>query len=262
MFLRWSKVLAASVFLILLAYIPSSASAQTTPNGIAATTNKLTYKSGDKVIISGTVEKIIDGTPVTILIRNPIQNVYNVGQVDLSGNVFIHELVINESSKPGIYTVEIKHGSQYAKLQFIINVGLIQTISVGTTQIKVRGEEIGLIKYKDAQVSTQEKSITISLDIVTVSDSPIMQEFEIPKETIDAPAQSLVVEIDGVALNCSETETNNARILNCLIPPYARVMRITGTSVIPEFGTIAAMILIISMAVLTLTRIKLVKSFY
>jgi len=262
MFLRGSKVLTASVFLILIAYIPISASAQTTSNGITATTNKLTYKSGEKVIITGTVEKIVDGTPVTILIRNPIQNVYNVGQVDLLGNVFIHELVINDASKPGIYTVEIKHGSQYAKLQFIVNVGLIQTISIGTTQIKVRGEEIGLIKYKDAQVSIQEKSITIPLNIVSVSDSSIMQEFEIPKEAIDAPGQSLIVEIDGIVLNCSETETNSARILNCLIPPYARTMKITGTSVIPEFGSIAAMILIISMVIVALTRVKRVKSFY
>ena len=259
---RWYKVLTASVFLILIAYIPISASAQTTSNGITATSNKLTYKSGEKVIINGTVEKILEGTPVTILIRNPIQNVYNVGQVDLLGNVFIHELVINDASKPGIYTVEIKHGSQYTKLQFIVNVGLIQTISIGTTQIKVRGEEMGLIKYKDAQVSTQDKSITIPLNIVTVSDSPIMQEFEIPKEVIDAPGQSLIVEIDEVILNCSETETNTARILNCLIPPYARIMKIIGTSVIPEFGVIAAMILIISMSVVALTRIKLVKSFY
>ena len=261
MFQIGSKVSLALVLLILVVHVPISASAQTTI-GLTATTNKLTYKSGEKVIIIGTVEKIVEGTPVTILIRNPIQNVYNVGQVDLLGNVFIHELVINDASKPGIYTVEIKHGSQYAKLQFIVNIGLIQTISIGTTQIKVRGEEIGLIKYKDAQVSTQEKSITIPLNIVTVSDSPIMQEFEIPKEAIDAPGQSLIVEIDGVILNCSETETNAARILNCLIPPYARVMKITGTSVIPEFGTIAAMILIISMAVVALTRIKLVKSFY
>jgi len=262
MFLRGSKVLTASVFLILIAYIPISASAQTTSNGITATTNKLTYKSGEKVIINGTVEKIVEGTPVTILIRNPIQNIYNVGQVDLLGNVFIHELVINDASKPGIYTVEIKHGSQYAKLQFIVNVVLIQTISVGTTEIKVRGEEIGIIKYKSAQVSTQEKSITIPMEIVTVSDSPIMQEFEIPKEAVDAPSQSLIVEIDDVVFNCSEMETNTARILNCLIPPYAKAMKITGTSVIPEFGAIAVMILIISMAVVALTRIKPVKSFY
>lgn len=260
---RWHWILTVSVFLILIAYIPISASAQTTSNGITVTTNKLTYKAGEKIIITGTVEKILEGKPVTILIRNPIQNVYNVAQVDLLGNTFIHDLVISDTSKPGIYTVEIKHGNQNAKLQFIVNAGLIQTISIGNTAIKVRGDAMGLIKYKDVQVSTQDNSITIVLDTTTVSDNPIMQEFEIPKEVIDAPGQSLIVEINDVVLNCSETETNTARILNCLIPPYATVMKITGTSVIPEFGPMAVTILMISMTVLILyARIRLRKSYY
>ena len=254
---KWAKILITSVFLILIMYIPLSVGAQTTSNGITASTNKATYKAGEKVVISGTVEKVVKGSPVTILIRNPIQNVYNVGQVDLLNNVFIHDLVISDNSKPGVYTIEIKHGTQTAKLHFTVNEGLVQTIPVGTTSIKVRGEEIGLIKYKNLQVSTGDNSITIELDSTSGSDNPIMQEFEFPKEVIDAPDQSLVVEIDGAVLNCSETETNTARILNCFIPPYARVMKITGTSVIPEFGPLAAMILIIGMAsIITTSRIK------
>ena len=259
---RCSKILIASLFLVIIIHIPN-ASAQTTSNGITATTNKLTYKAGEKVIINGTVEKIMEGKPVTILIRNPIQNVYNVGQVDLLGNVFIHDLVISDTSKPGVYTVEIKHGIQSAKLQFIVSTGLVQTIPIGTSAIKVRGDEMGLIKYKNVKVSTQENSITIELDTTTVADTPIMQEFEIPKEVVDAQGQFLTVEVDGVVLNCSETETNTARILNCLISPYATVMEITGTSVIPEFGPIAVAILMTGMIVAILyARIKLRKSYY
>ena len=260
---RWHRILTASVFLILIVHIPINVSAQTTSNGITATTNKLTYKAGEKVIINGTVEKIVEGKPVTILIRNPIQNVYNVGQVDLLGNVFIHDLVISDTSKPGVYTVEIKHGTQSIKLQFIVSTGLVQTILIGTSAIKVRGDEMALIKYKNVQVSTQENSITIELDTTTVSDTPIMQEFEIPKEVIDSPGQSLIVEVNNAVLNCSETETNTARILNCLIPPFATVMKITGTSVIPEFGQMIITILMISMIVSILyARIKLRKSYY
>lgn len=257
-----SKILTVLVFLVLIVNIPISINAQTAPNGITATTNKLTYKSGEKVVINGTVEKIIDGVPVTILVRNPIQNVYNVGQVDLLGNVFIHDFVLGDT-KPGTYNVEIKHGTQLAKIQFMVSEGLVQTITVGTTAIKVRGSELGLIKYKDVEVSTQDKSITIGLETTAISDNPIMQEFDIPKEVIDAPGQSLIVEINGVILNCSETETNTARILNCFIPPYATVMKITGTSVIPEFGTIATAILICSMIVGVLyARVTLRKSYY
>ena len=260
---RWHRILTASVFLILIVHTPINVSAQTTSNGITATTNKLAYKAGEKVIISGTVEKIIEGKPVTILVRNPIQNVYNVGQVDLLGNVFIHDLVISSTSKPGVYTVEIKHGTQSAKLQFIVSTGLVQTIPIGTSAIKVIGDKMGLIKYKNVQVSTQESSITLELDVTTVSNSPIMQEFEIPKEVVDASSQSLTVEVEGVVLNCSETETTTVRILNCLIPPYATVMKITGTSVIPEFGPIAVAILMIGMIVTMLyVRIKPRKSYY
>ena len=258
---QWSKILILSVIFILVLYVPLSTNAQTASNEISATTNKSTYKIGEKIVITGTVEKT-EGVPVTIIIRNPIQNVYNVGQVDLSGNVFIHDLVIGDTSKPGLYTVEIKHGTQKTMLEFIVNVGLIQTISIGNTSIKVRGDEIGMIKYRDVQVSTQENSITIYVDTLTVSDNSIMQEFEIPKKVIDAP-ESLIVEVNGAVLNCSETKTNNARILNCFIPPNATVMKITGTSVIPEFGPIAVTILVISMMVVILyARIKLGKSYY
>lgn len=247
------------LLLILAIYIPLTTYAQTT-NEISATTNKSTYKIGEKIVITGTVEKP-EGIPVTILIRNPIQNVYNVGQIDLSGNVFIHDFVISDTSKPGLYTVEIKYGTQKIMLEFIVNVGLIQTISIGNTAIKVMGDEIGVIKYKDAQISTQENSITIDVDTLTVTDLPIMQEFEIPKQVIDAP-ESLIVEVNGALLNCSETKTNIARILNCLIPPDARVLKITGTSVIPEFGSVTVVILLISMTIVALsTRIKQRKSF-
>ena len=122
---------------------------------------------------------------------------------------------------------------------------------------------MALIKYKNVRVSTQENSITIELDTTTVSDTLIMQEFEIPKEVIDSPGQSLIVEVNNAVLNCSETETNTARILNCLIPPFATVMKITGTSVIPEFGPMVITILMISMIVSILyARIKLRKSYY
>ena len=256
-----SQILILSVIFILALYVPLSTNAQTASDGISATTNKSSYKIGEKIVITGTVEKI-EGAPVTILIRNPIQNVYNVGQVDLSGNVFIHSLVIGDTSKIGLYTVEIKHGTQKTTLEFIVNAGLIQTISIGNTAIKVRGDETGVIKYRDVKVSTQENSITIYLDTITLSNNPIMQEFEIPKQIVDAP-ESLIVEVNGAVLNCSETNTNTARILNCLIPPNATVMKITGTSVIPEFGAIAVTILMISMMIVILAiRIKLRESYY
>lgn len=229
--------------MILIIFVPWNASAQS--EGITASTNSLTYKLGEKVTITGTVKNVISGNPVTILVRSPIQNVYAVGQVEINNNVFVHEFVISESSKPGIYTIDIKHGDQSARLQYTLTTGLVQNIPVETSSIKVRGDVIGLIRYKNAQVSLEENSITISLEINSSID-PIPQEFDIPKEVIDSK-QSLVLETDGKTLNCSETVTSRSRIINCFIPASAEELKIIGTSVIPEFGSIVFFVLILSM---------------
>jgi len=239
---KWKKVVSFSVFLILI-YVPWNAIAQS--EGITVSINSLTYKPGEKVTITGTVKNVVSGNPVTILVHSPIQNVYAVGQVEIHNNIFVHDFVISESSKPGTYTIDIKHGDQSARLQFILTSGLVQNIPVETSSIKVRGDVIGLIKYTNAQVSLEENSITIQLDIESLID-PIPQEFDIPKEVIDSK-QSLVLETDGKTLNCSETETSKSRILNCFIPASAEELKIIGTSVIPEFGAVVLFVLILSM---------------
>jgi hypothetical protein len=237
-----SELLIIATFLVL--YIPISSLGQV-DSGISASTDKESYKLGEKVTITGT-ESGNEIVPVTILIRNPIQNVYNVGQVSLQNGVFVHSFVLSDNSKPGAYTVEIKHGSQYTKLQFIVSTGLIQSIPVDVGTIKVRGSELGLIKYKNVEISDQDHSITIELDITSTSNEPIMQEFEIPREVVDAP-QSLLIEVNEKTLSCSQTETSSLRIVNCFIPSDARTLKITGTSVIPEFGPITILMLCVGL---------------
>lgn len=253
-----SKILVSIIFLVLIIHIPFNVSAQSSSNGITASTNKVTYKPQEKVTITGTVNNINDGIPLTILIRNPIQNVYNVGQIELHNNIFVHEFVISNNAKPGKYVVEIKHGTQHTSLEFIVNSGLIQNIPVESSFIKVRGDEIGLIKYKNVRISTQENTITIDLHIMTTSGSSILQEFEIPKEVIDAKGQSLIVEVNESILKCSETETNTSRILSCFIPTDSRELKLSGTSVIPEFGFAAIFVLIMGIiSIITISKVKL-----
>ncbi len=258
---KWEKILIYSIFLILIIYVPKNIIAQLPSDGITASTNSLSYKPGEKVTITGTVKDVTSGNPVTILIRNPIQNVYAVGQIEIHNNIFVYDFVINDNSKPGIYIVDIKHGEQFARLQFTVTAGLIQNIPVESSSIKVRGDALGLIKYKNVRISTQENSITMQLSIESSID-PIPQEFEIPKEVIDAE-QFLIVEADGKTLNCSETETSKSRILNCFIPQSARELKIIGTSVIPEFGSVALLVLILSITSLIMyTKIRSRQHFY
>lgn len=258
---EWQKIPIYLVFVFLISYAPMNVIAQSSSDGITASTDSLSYKPGDKVTITGTVKNVINENPVTILIRSPIQNVYAVGQVEIHSNVFVHDFVIGDNSKPGVYTIEIRYGEQSSKLQFTLTSGLIQNIPVESSFIRVRGDVLDLIKYKNARVSLQENSITIQLDTQSTMD-PIPQEFDIPKEVIDAK-QSLIIEADGKTLNCSETETSNSRILDCFIPNNASELKIIGTSVIPEFGAMALFVLILSIAsLITYTKIRTRQHFY
>lgn len=243
---NWKKFIIYSVLISLITCVTENVVAQSSSDGINASTDSLSYKPGDKVTITGTVKNVISGNPVTILIRSPVQNVYAVGQVEIHNSVFVHDFVIADNSKPGTYTIDIKHGDQSTKLQFTVTSGVVQNIPIETSFIKVKGDVLGLIKFKNPLISLEEKSITIQLDIESSID-PIPQEFEIPKEVIDA-RQSLIVEADGEPLDCSETKTSKTRILDCFIPNNAKELKIIGTSVIPEFGQVALFVLVLSIA--------------
>ena len=235
-----------------------------TSGGITASTNKSEYQPGDKVIITGKVQKMEKEQPVTILIRNPIYNVYDVGQVDLQNDVFVHDFIISSNSKPGDYTIQIKYADQSLELQFTVTSGLVQIIPVGTSSIKVIGNEIGLIRYKKASISIQDFSIIIGLDSSGAKTSSVKQEFEIPKEIIDAPGKSLIVQVDDAVLSCSEKETSASRTLDCLIPSGSQELKFTGTSVIPEFGPMSVIILMVSVSIIIVLsrRIKPREHFY
>src|SRR5438309_5550154 len=120
--------MALLMILVLAIFVVNNVNAQVGSTGIIATTNKPVYQLGDKVIISGSVAKVVNNNPVTIMIINPIGNVYEVGQVSLSNNLFTHDFVLGEGATSGTYDVKIKHGDQSGKASFVVQIGQMQLI--------------------------------------------------------------------------------------------------------------------------------------
>ena len=232
------------VISVLAIFVANNANAQVGSTGIIASTNKPVYQLGDKVIISGSVAKVVDNNPVTVLVINPIGNVYDVGQVSLSGNLFTHDFVLGDGATSGTYDVKIKYGDQSGQTSFVVQVGQVQLIPVGDYSIKVKGNNT-MIKYSDVSVSTIDHSLTVSINASAISSGSAMQEFQIPKKIIDAPGSLLTVKMDGFDTQCTQIETPSDRILDCAIPFDAKQLQIFGTVVIPEFGPIAMLILTI-----------------
>ena len=239
-------VIALLLMSFLAIFVVSDVNAQMGSTGIIATTNKPVYQLGDKVIISGSVAKVVNNNPVTIMVINPIGNVYEVGQVSLSNNLFTHDFVLGEDATSGTYDVKIKYADQSGKTSYVVQSSQTQLIPVGDYTIKVRGNNTNLIKYRDVSISTIDDSLTIAVNASAISSGSMMQEFQIPKKIIDAPGSLLAVKIDGFISQCVQIETPSDRILDCMIPVDATQLQIFGTTVIPEFGPIAILILTIS----------------
>lgn len=228
-------------------------------SGIMANVNKDSYQPGDKVIISGSVENIVNSNPVTIIVRNPMGNVYDVGQATLLNNLFVHDFVLNDDSLGGMYDVNIKYGTVSTQLHFMLDAGALSTIPVFDSSpdhvIKIRTNGTNLIKYGDVSVSTVDKTITIPMDTSKIPGSSTNQQYQIPKKIIDTPGGNLVLKVDGTQILCAQSETDTMRILDCSIPVNSSSLELVGTTVIPEFGPLAGLAISISIiAVVILSR--------
>jgi hypothetical protein len=225
-------------------------------SGIIVSTNKDSYQPGDKVTISGSVAHIVNNNPVTIIVRNPMGNVYDVGQVNLLNNLFVHDFVLSDDSLGGTYTVNVKHGTLSSQFHFALNAGFLTTIPVYDSEIKIRTNSTNVIKYGDVSVSTVDKAIDISMDTSSMTDSSVYQQYQIPKKIIDTPGGSIIVKIDGKQILCPQTETDTMRILDCTVPANSKELELAGTVVIPEFGPLVGITILVStISVIILSRI-------
>ena len=239
-----------TLFLVSLFIIPSIVfPIYADSSGIMATANKDSYQPGDKVIISGSVENIVNSNPVTIIVRNPMGNVYDVGQATLLNNLFVHDFVLNDDSLGGMYNVNIKYGIVSTQLHFMLDAGSLSTIPVYDSEIKIRTNGTNLIKYGDVSVSTVDKTIKISMDTSKIQGSSANQQYQIPKKIIDAPGGNILLKVDGSQILCAQSETDTMRILDCSIPANSTSLELLGTVVIPEFGPLVGLAISASLIV-------------
>ena len=228
-------------------------------NEITASTNRASYHPGDKVIITGSIQQIVNENPITIIIRNPIGNVYAVGQATPMNTMFENDFVISNDSQSGVYTINMKYGNQTGEIQFVVSASQVQTIPVFNNVITVRGDNTTLIKYGNVQVFSADDSIIIPIDSSKISHGFIVEEYQIPKQVIDAPNGQLLIKEDGNVAECTQTETNTQRVIDCPIQVGTKQIMFIGTEVIPEFGSLSAAIFTIGIfgSFIALTKYKI-----
>lgn len=202
-----------------------------------------TYTMSDTVLVRGHVPNLLDGYAVTMQVRDPQGQVVAIDQItpDENGD---YEILLAASSwtETGIYKISVQYGQSFKsnKAQFVLTEAppmIIDTSACGESMFELMDEcvpyEIQGGMVTGADVDMDLNSVLIYLD--TYDDGMI---------TIDFPPR--VIEGMFMALEGNE-EVNDVHIDGQTVAisfhAGADKLEVLGSRVIPEFGTIAILVL-------------------
>ena len=239
--------------------LPTTAATTPTAPSITVSTDKNSYKIGDTIVISGQVQAVVPGTPLTVQILDSNTNLIQVAQIDVSSDGKFTKSFLASGplwKSNGVYTVKVQYGlpnvTAQATFSFQSSIAPIsnifqvkdpnsqQTFSVNYT---ITGGNI-----KDMTIDAQSISLIVSVN--STSDGTVT--LQMPRTLIDAKTSSgqddsFIILIDGAEVK-SQSESSNSDYRTLTIPFLQgdQDIEIIGTQVVPEFGPIAALVLAIA----------------
>jgi len=234
-------------------------------SSVVVTTDKASYSEGDTILITGEVTRLLGGFGLTVTVTS-----------DLGNRVFIDQLTVGADKKfstsmsaggslmknEGTYTVSVQYGdnkNNSATTSFEFGGSTVTPPSGGDesmvtdTTVSVQGSS-DLIGYeitggKLLGIMPDVDANSLIIRIEATDDGTLT--LTIPRSVLDAVFENgedddFFVLIDGEEVDFDETTTSTDRTLTIEFPAGAEEIEIIGTFVIPEFGTIAAMILAVA----------------
>lgn len=199
-------------------------------------TEKAEYEKNDTVIISGSVDKILQGYPVTVQVIDPDGNLVAIAQIDVSNDMrFGHKIVTGGQlwSNDGDYTIKAMYGEKNtAETSFrFITPSVPKTTDVFSMDAGSRvfsvGYSITNAAVRDMVMDSDCLCLTVTLDTqndgILVVDLPrglvdskisnggddsfiiLMDGIEIPYEKISSDSQSRTIRMEFTK-NASEIE--------------------------------------------------------
>jgi predicted secreted protein with PEFG-CTERM motif len=228
---------------------------------IAVWTDAKVYDHESEVVVSGSVANLRGDSPITVTVMGPQGNIVRAEQVEVSeDNTF--EVVFSTSgylfNANGVYTVRVQYGPQEIndKTTFELVGEAPEAGSAcgdGELAVKGGGEEFCVPYEVDGaavtrtSVSSATKSLILKIE--TESDGSIM--LAIPRDVLDATEDGsdvdFIVLVDDEEADFEETDSDDStRMVEVVFPEGASQIEIIGTYAVPEFGTMAAIILAVA----------------
>ena len=234
-------------------------------NTIVVTTDKTAYSEGEVIMVTGEVSHLYAGTPVSLIVKAPNGNMVSIAQLTVGADKkFSTEITAGGSlmKAEGTYTITVQYGNdnRSATTSFEFGGSTVveqptetMTSEVTDTTVSVQGSS-DLIGYeisgaKLLGITPDEGAFSLIISIDAMDDGSIT--LTIPRSVLDATLpgggdDEFFVLVDGEEVDFDETATSTDRTLTIAFPAGAEEIEIIGTFVVPEFGTIAAMILAVA----------------
>jgi len=221
---------------------------------VSVWTDKTDYGQNDMIIVTGQVANV-SGFPITVTVVSPLNNLIEIAQLVVAADGSF-ETTLNTAGPmwkyDGTYTIKVNYGSpeksNKVKVELTGGVAFTPDYSTptvpakqcGSNDISASGQCIpysisgGVVT--SATLNTNDNSIVININadddgILTINPSKTVQD------------GIFMVLVDGEEWDDVEIVNNKVTIM---FLAGAEQIEIIGTFVIPEFGTIAAMILAVA----------------
>jgi len=225
---------------------------------ISVKTSEKSYEDGDTIVISGNVTSIILDLPVTVQVFYKVHLVEIAQLVVAQDGKFTHTISAEGPlwKNEGEYTIRVSYGSTNvveSYFDFITKQSISETKNIfevdagsyGTFDIDytIRGGTV-----KNMLIDSEIFALIVIID--SESDGSIT--LDLPRISIDAKKSdntddAFLVFIDGAEVRPEETSTTQtSRILKIEFEEGDSDIEIIGTFVVPEFGSIAILILFLA----------------
>ena len=244
-------------------------------DSIVVTTDKSSYLDGETIIVSGEVKVLLSGFDVSLLLLAPNGNIVTLEQFGVGDDKkFSLEITAGGPlmKQSGEYTVQVLYGAgdRTAETTFEFE-GSSDTGSTPISQpsIPISGTILSIdymITGGNVLSINTEQPGSLIIEIETTDDGELT--ITLPRAVIDATLDGeddvFFVLIDGEEVSFDEIETTDmSRTLKIPFFDGATEIEIIGTFVVvPEFGTIAGLILAIAIisiiAVSAKTRLSII----
>jgi len=252
---------------------------------VVVSTDKSSYFDGDIILVSGEIKYVALGDQLSLIIQAPNGNIVQLDQMKVgSDKKFSTEINPNGPywKTPGIYKITITQDeNNQATISFEFTG--VTSVSVNEEVIveEVIVEEVIVEEVIVEEVIVEDSIITATN--ITIQDSTDLISYEItngkvinaipdldavsllvyiestddgtitltiPRSVLDATINNgddqFFVLVDGEEVDFEEITTSTDRTLTINFLAGTEEIEIIGTFVIPEFGTIAAMILAVA----------------